>query len=257
MTINDRALSAPRPVTPMSILAEQARANWSAGSTRSTASTTRSRPTCRTPTNWPAGWIRISADYSTPESAALRLLDQRTGAEDWDRRPDSAVHLEQEMLSGHVEGQTLKMLVHATRARRVLEIGMFTGYSALAMAEALPADGMVVACEIDAEVAAFARRCFDASPDGAKVEIKVGPALTTLDRVVGYRRAFRSDLHRRRQGRLPGLLSNCAGRRAAGIARPDLRGQHPDAGPTVGCGTLPQTGRPSRTSTGWSLPIPG
>ncbi len=45
------------------------------------------------------------------------------------------------MLSGHVEGQLLKMLVHATRARRVLEIGMFTGYSALAMAEALPDDG--------------------------------------------------------------------------------------------------------------------
>ena len=62
------------------------------------------------------------------------------------------------MLSGHVEGQALKMLVHATRARRVLEIGMFTGYSALAMAEALPADGQVVACEIDAGVAAFAQR---------------------------------------------------------------------------------------------------
>ena len=54
------------------------------------------------------------------------------------------------MLSGHVEGQALKFLVHLAGARRVLEIGMFTGYSALAMAEALPDDGVVVACEIDA-----------------------------------------------------------------------------------------------------------
>ena len=84
------------------------------------------------------------------------------------------------MLSGHVEGQTLKMLVHATRARRVLEIGMFTGYSALAMAEALPAGGHLVSCEIDHEVAAFAQRCFQDSPDGSKIAVRVGPALATL-----------------------------------------------------------------------------
>ena len=69
------------------------------------------------------------------------------------------------MLSGHVEGQMLQMLVHASRARRVLEIGMFTGYSALAMAEALPADGSVVACEIDADVARVRPRCFDESAE--------------------------------------------------------------------------------------------
>ena len=63
------------------------------------------------------------------------------------------------MLSGHVEGQALKMLVDVSRARRVLEIGMFTGYSALAMAEALPADGRVVACEVDAEVAGSPGGC--------------------------------------------------------------------------------------------------
>ena len=84
------------------------------------------------------------------------------------------------MLSGHVEGQALKMLVHATRARRVLEIGMFTGYSALAMAEALPAGGQVIACEIDAGVAAFAQQCFAGSPAGGKIAIRVGPALATL-----------------------------------------------------------------------------
>lgn len=135
--------------------------------------------------------------WTTPESAALKLLDARTGAEDWSRHSGSAVigdaaigdavirdaaigHLEQEMLSGHVEGQTLKMLVHATRATRVLDIGMFTGYSALAMAEALPADGIVVACEIDADVAAFAQRCFAESTSGHQIDVRVGPALRTL-----------------------------------------------------------------------------
>jgi caffeoyl-CoA O-methyltransferase len=120
------------------------------------------------------------ASWTTPESAALRLLAERTAAQDWNGRGETAVYLEQEMLSGHVEGQTLKMLVHATRARRVLEIGMFTGYSALAMAEALPPDGTVLACEIDPDVAAFAQRCFHASADGHKVAVEVGPALGTL-----------------------------------------------------------------------------
>jgi caffeoyl-CoA O-methyltransferase len=120
--------------------------------------------------------------WTTPESDALRQLARRTEAEDWRRHTGdgAAAPLEQEMLSGHVEGQMLKMLVHATRARRVLEIGMFTGYSALAMAEALPAGGQVIACEIDAGVAAFAQQCFDDSPDGGKIAIRVGPALATL-----------------------------------------------------------------------------
>jgi caffeoyl-CoA O-methyltransferase len=84
------------------------------------------------------------------------------------------------MLSGHVEGRLLRMLVHVTRARRVLDIGMFTGYSALAMAEALPADGSVVACEIDPDVAAFAEERFAASADGHKIDVRVGPAERTL-----------------------------------------------------------------------------
>lgn len=119
---------------------------------------------------------------TTPESAGLARLAARTEAEDWNRHVGerTAGYLEQEMLSGHVEGQLLKMLVHATRAQQVLEIGMFTGYSALAMAEALPGDGRVVACEIDPEVAAFAGRCFRESASGGKIEIRVGPAQRTL-----------------------------------------------------------------------------
>ena len=124
-------------------------------------------------------------ECTTPQSAALRLLAERTQAEDWGRRSTGvgAVFLEQEMLSGHVEGQTLKFLIHAMRARRVLEIGMFTGYSALAMAEALPDDGVLVACEVDPYVAAFARGCFNESPSGQKIIVKVAPALDTLSRL--------------------------------------------------------------------------
>ncbi|MFN9675964.1 MAG: O-methyltransferase, partial [Microcystis sp.] len=108
---------------------------------------------------------------TTPESPALAALVQRTQAEDWSKRftdGETVRQLEQEMLSGHVEGQMLKFLVHLTQAQRVLEIGMFTGYSALAMAEALPSDGQVVACEVDAYVAEFARQCFNESTAGHK-----------------------------------------------------------------------------------------
>ena len=115
------------------------------------------------------------AACTTPESPALAELARRTREHEWTGT------LEREMLSGHVEGQVLKMLVHATRAWRVLEIGMFTGYSALAMAEALPPDGRVVACEIDPAVAEFARACFAGSPDGHKIIVRVGPARRTLD----------------------------------------------------------------------------
>ena len=127
---------------------------------------------------------------TTPESPALRELGRRTRAEDWTRHRETVPGLEQEMLSGHVEGQLLKMLVHAARARRVLEIGMFTGYSALAMAEALPADGEVVACELDPYAAGFARRCFDESPDGRKIEVRVGPALDSLAALVAAAEPF-------------------------------------------------------------------
>jgi caffeoyl-CoA O-methyltransferase len=119
------------------------------------------------------------AASTTPESADLADLARRTQAYAF---PESGT-LEAEMLSGHVEGQLLQVLVRATRARRVLEIGMFTGYSALAMAEALPDDGEVVACEIDPGVAAFAAERLATAEHGAKVRIEVGPAVDTLARL--------------------------------------------------------------------------
>jgi caffeoyl-CoA O-methyltransferase len=172
---------APRPVTPQTILASQldrlVRQIESAG-TVGPALQAALREACEL-----AGGLEpYLSQWTTPESPALRRLSERTRAEDWRRHGSGgrAAPLEQEMLSGHVEGQLLKMLVHATRARRVLEIGMFTGYSALAMAEALPGDGRLVACEIDPEVAAFAQRCFRDSPEAGKITVQVGPALATL-----------------------------------------------------------------------------
>jgi caffeoyl-CoA O-methyltransferase len=138
---------------------------------------------------------------TTPESPALAALVRRTQAEDWSQRfadsPEERLRqretghqLEQEMLSGHVEGQFLKFLVHVTQAQRVLEIGMFTGYSALAMAEALPADGEVVACEVDAYVAKFAQQCFSESPSGHKISVKVAPAMLTLQQLAAANKTF-------------------------------------------------------------------
>ncbi|ACK73335.1 O-methyltransferase family 3 [Gloeothece citriformis PCC 7424] len=122
-------------------------------------------------------------EFSTSESTALKFLAQKTCAEDWSQRfsdGETVRQLEQEMLSGHIEGQTLKMFIRMMGVKRVLEVGMFTGYSALAMAEALPEDGQVVACEVDPYVAQFAQECFQQSPDGHKITVEVAPALETL-----------------------------------------------------------------------------
>lgn len=137
-----------------------------------------------------AGGLEPYLEASTsPESPALAALTERTRAEDWSGR-SGGVHLEQEMLSGHVEGALLQLLVRTSRARRVLEVGMFTGYSALAMAEALPEGGEVVACELDAAVADLAAECFAASPAGGRIRVEVGPALDTLRRLADAGEVF-------------------------------------------------------------------
>jgi caffeoyl-CoA O-methyltransferase len=127
---------------------------------------------------------------TSPESAALAEVAKRTREFDWGARGGVAVELEQEMLSGHLEGRFLAMLVRLTGARRVLEIGTFTGYAALAMAEALPADGRLVACELDREAAALARGNFAGSPAGGRIDLRVGPAASTLVDLAGHRESF-------------------------------------------------------------------
>ena len=130
---------------------------------------------------------------TTSESEALANLDRKTREEDWSKcfsDGETVRKLEQEMLSGHIEGQTLKMFVHMTKAKRILEIGMFTGYSALAMAEALPEDGKIIACEVDPYTAQFGRDCFDVSPHGNKITILVDPALESMKKLASEGETF-------------------------------------------------------------------
>jgi caffeoyl-CoA O-methyltransferase len=108
--------------------------------------------------------------HSWAESALCRALREETGR----TMPCP------QMVVGPLEGAFLKMMVRLVKATRVLEIGMFTGYSALCFAEALPDAGRVVTCEIDEQAAAVARRYFARSPHGGKIEVKMGPALETL-----------------------------------------------------------------------------
>lgn len=89
------------------------------------------------------------------------------------------------MLVGPLEGAFLHLMARLVRAEQVLEIGMFTGYSALCFAEALPDQGRVVTCEVDEESAAVARRFFTQSPHGGKIDIRMGPALETMANLTG------------------------------------------------------------------------
>jgi caffeoyl-CoA O-methyltransferase len=91
----------------------------------------------------------------------------------------------EQMLTGPVAGRFLETLVFVAQPQRVLEIGTFSGHSALAMAAALPTGGHIDACEIDPERAAFAQRYFDRSPHGSKITLHVGPAGETIDRLEG------------------------------------------------------------------------
>jgi caffeoyl-CoA O-methyltransferase len=181
-----------RPVTPVGILA--AKLEQLVESSKTTDCLDVTFKTELQQAYWLAQGLDPYLDYcTTPESPALTALMQRTQAEDWSQRftdGNTVRQLEQEMLSGHVEGQMLKFLVHLTNAHRVLEIGMFTGYSALAMAEALPAAGEVVACEVDAYVAEFAQHCFNDSPAGHKILVKVAPALETLKQLAAAGESF-------------------------------------------------------------------
>lgn len=89
------------------------------------------------------------------------------------------------MQVGPLEGDFLRLLVRLSRARRVLEIGMFTGYSALMMAGGLPEDGELITCDIDPAAEAIARRYFARHPAGGKIQVRMGPALETIATLSG------------------------------------------------------------------------
>ena len=85
-----------------------------------------------------------------------------------------------QMVVGSLEGAFLKVMARSIGAKRVLEIGTFTGYSALCFAESLPEGGKVVTCDIDPESTAMARRFWAESSHGAKIHLKLAPALETI-----------------------------------------------------------------------------
>jgi len=85
------------------------------------------------------------------------------------------------MLSGPMQGMFLKMLVSISGATRVLELGTYVGYSTLYMAEALPAHGKIVTCEIDAEVAHMAQKYFERSPHREKISLQVAKAMDVIN----------------------------------------------------------------------------
>jgi caffeoyl-CoA O-methyltransferase len=113
--------------------------------------------------------------HSTPSSEQLDELARET-----ERSLGSP-----NMLSGPVVGRLLEFLVFTLEARSVLEIGTFSGYSALAMAEGLPSDGRIVTLEIDEARAELARRAIAESPHAKKIEIVLGPALESIERLPG------------------------------------------------------------------------
>ena len=116
-----------------------------------------------------------ATEHSSPEPPLLVELAQAT------RDFSSASG----MMVGRLEGRFLKTLVAAVSAQKVLEIGTFTGYSALSMAEALPAGGRLTTLELDDDHAAMARRFIARSEYADRIEVRVGPALETLRTLQG------------------------------------------------------------------------
>jgi caffeoyl-CoA O-methyltransferase len=108
--------------------------------------------------------------HTTPEPARFAELAEQT------RARTSAPG----MMVGTLEGRLLTAVVAMLRPTTVLEIGTFTGYSSLSMAEALPPGGRIVTCDISEEHVAIAREHIGASPYADRIEIRVGPAIETL-----------------------------------------------------------------------------
>jgi caffeoyl-CoA O-methyltransferase len=114
----------------------------------------------------PPDIVGYAEEHTTPAPALLEELEAETRAHT--RAP------------GMLSGRLLQLLVRTSGARRVVEIGTFTGYATLMMAAGLPDGGEIVTCELEAEHAAIASRYFARSPDREKIRLRRGPALETL-----------------------------------------------------------------------------
>jgi predicted O-methyltransferase YrrM len=115
----------------------------------------------------------------TAEQRALRRVTQRM--------PRASMQI------GAVQGALLQVLVRVMGARRCLEIGTFTGYSALAVALALPKDGRIVCCDLSEEWTAIARRTWQRAGVAGKIDLRIAPALETLDALLKRGKAGKFD----------------------------------------------------------------
>jgi predicted O-methyltransferase YrrM len=126
-----------------------------------------------------ACWWAVSDDYAlqytTPPPEPLVRLGEETGA-----TQDAP-----QMSVGALEGAFLRFLVALKRPRRVLEIGVFTGWSTIEMARALPAGGTLVACDVNADTTAIAERYAQEMGVADRIDFRVGPALETLASLEG------------------------------------------------------------------------
>ncbi|HET6527684.1 MAG TPA: class I SAM-dependent methyltransferase [Balneolaceae bacterium] len=118
---------------------------------------------------------KYAFDHTTNDSVIVREVISRTEQE-----------LEySNMLSGKTVGRLLAMLIKVSGARRVLEVGTFTGYSALTMAEALPEDGELITCEYNERYEEIAQTYFNKSVHSQKISLKMGKALETIPTLKG------------------------------------------------------------------------
>jgi caffeoyl-CoA O-methyltransferase len=116
-----------------------------------------------------------AADHTTPPEPLLADLADET------RRTLQSP----QMLTGTIEGRFLEMLVYATGSRRVLELGTYSGYSALSMAAGLPPGGHIDTCEVEQRHAEVARRYIEQSPHADKITVHLGPGLETIEGLEG------------------------------------------------------------------------
>ena len=110
---------------------------------------------------------RYIHELSSPEEALLHELDRQTNLRIMHPR----------MISGHIQGRLLRMIVQMLRPKSVLEIGTFTGYSALSMAAGLEADATIDTVEVDDELEPMAQEFFNRSEHGSKIKLHIGSAL--------------------------------------------------------------------------------
>ena len=177
-------MSKLRPVTPLSIIASNLEKALTRIGSKDLVDT-ETKELLEMARDLATGLEPYLVEHTTPEENTLRNLAEETIKFDWRGDGSSQINsLEPEMLSGHVEGMFLRQIVALANCKNILEIGLFSGYSALAMAQALPEDGKLVACEINDNAAKFAISQFSKSEHGHKIELRIGDASETLETLV-------------------------------------------------------------------------